>query len=441
MEFFKNALGLGCPIFILLLLSLGSCGSIEGDEGPADEPSGEIISGDPNSEDPNSEDAVENGIEITSFDEDRVYTNKSTLEVEGSCPNQTQVELIRNGEEDAKQTTPCTEGVFFFEINQEEDGTYYFILRAMDNGTVVAEKTFTWVRDTVPPSALQITRPKKTDPYVSAKKTVRVNGTCSRNAIVQVRGAESLQTACRDSGHFTLALDQRREDDGSFAYEFFQVDRADNASERISFIWVIDQEEPAVPTITSPEDSPVFTQEGSLTIEGECVCEPEGCVSLRGDFSQDASCEDETYRFDLTGEKEGEYSIEVFQTSAVGVSSSADTLIWVFDSTLPEPPSLLEPVEVPPRGFREYESTEKKITVRGGCETGGTVEMARSSDQFLLPAVLLTDSCDDGSYAIETINECNATLLISVYQQDADGNRSQDNTQLSWTRKCPNHDD
>lgn len=423
-----------------------SCGDdLDRDDPVAPSPAEPGQPGDDGEEQP----TADGEIRLTHPESDPFYSNSDTLKIAGKCPDGFEIRLSG----DATDEQECRNGKFKFKIRKTRDGTYHFEVQGFSNGNETNRVDVDWIRDTRAPSRPVLKQPKE-NPFHGPEDKLKIKGRCEPFASVFTRGPEQLKTRCSKSGTFWFKLDPNGANDGPFEYRIFQKDRAGNVSKPLIFVWIIDTAPPPVPEITHPEEDPVFTSEPRLTVRGECTCSTQDCVHLRGDFSDDTSCSNGAYRFDLEASSPGKHSIEIFQEDRNGRRSAEATLTWIFDPVSPEAPSITEPVSVPPGESGTFES-RSGIRLRGRCENGATVIL--EADPPLLPGPpgpggganedngdtpsdggparqRLETDCENSRYSFRLQTSPGTTVELRLFQRDESGSRSDVPTRLTWTR-------
>jgi hypothetical protein len=338
------------------------------------------------------------------------YSNGSSLTLAGTCTSGFQVKL--SGAQ--TQSTSCSGSTFSFTLAQGADGNYpYQVTQTNLAGTSSAPLAFSWVRDTVAPSLVTITRPVG-NPYTSADTALTLSGACETGATVYLTGAEILNTACTASA-YSFGLNQSV--DGSYTYSLSQKDAAGNLSASASFQWVRDTSIPTTPTITTPAIQPQFSNASSLTIAGACISGDQ--VSLGGADTQQMTCSGSAYSFSVSKNVDGAYAFTLRQKSTSGVYSASASLVWNRDTLAPAPIVLVAPASNP------FASGDTAITLSGTCETGAQVALSGASAQIR--------ACVSSAYSFSVSQAVDGTYDYSLLQTDRAGNVS-GATDFEWVR-------
>lgn len=351
------------------------------------------------------------------------YSNANSLVLSGSCTDGNTINLSG----DATDSVVCASTAFSFTINKASDGTYNFSLMASNGSTDSNSATFQWIRDTVVPSDPTVDAPGAS-PYTSGDDSITISGACESGATVNVSdvaATTSTDVSC-SSGSYSYTSATKTLD-GDYDFNIKQTDKAGNASGTVTWRWSRNTTIPSTPGITSPASSPHYSNSSPLTISGTCT--PDFTVVLSGDAAQTATCSNPggTYSFSVSVNLEGSYSFSIVQHDGLGgPNSSANTLTWVYDTTVPAAPTISGPVAVASGGSGTYTSAGD-ITVSGSCENGATVTLSNGDSQ--------TATCSSSSYSFNVIASCGATKILDLSQTDRAGNPS-GATRLTWSKDC-----
>jgi hypothetical protein len=319
------------------------------------------------------------------------YSDASSLTISGSCTTGNQVFL--SGDVSASDvTTPagtlsltCAAGNYSFVVEKTSDGTYAFSLNEKDAGNLLsASSSVVWVRDTVEPAPPGVLDPPMT-PYYSGDSTLTLRVACEAGANVVLSGSSNQTATCPNTGSTSFSVSGSP--DISYSYTVTQTDLAGNPSTSSTVDWTYDSTMVATPTITSPSETPNYSNTGSITISGACsTATPTRTVVLSGDVSESdvtapagsltQSCPASgTYSFTIAKAEDGTYDLGVMQyyTTTAGdtFSSAQRPLRWVKDVIEPDAPLLATPYYSP------YASSGDLI-IKGECEPGATITVEKS---------------------------------------------------------------
>ncbi|TWW09592.1 hypothetical protein E3A20_12770, partial [Planctomyces bekefii] len=192
-------------------------------------------------------------------------TNSSnSLAISGTCT--TGLTVLLQGA--STQQTVCNAGAFSFNVGMTTDGSYDFALsqKNLSSGATSTSVALTWIRDTVAPAAPVITSPS-TNPFVSGDTNIILAGTCEDDATVALSGDASQSQTCTQ-GIFSFSISKSVDQTYTFALQ--QTDRANNASSSSAFEWTRDVTLPATPVLTSPAQTPLYSNASTITIARSC---------------------------------------------------------------------------------------------------------------------------------------------------------------------------
>jgi hypothetical protein len=257
-------------------------------------------------------------------------------------------------------------------------------------------------------------------------------GTCEIGASVEITSLPSNQVTnqnCSENGAVSFPLTQAG--NGTYLYTLLQRDVAGNASPNLSFEWTVDNSIPPSPSITNPTVNPVYTQNGSLTLQLSCaVLSPTvGVVRLSGDLigsnvvspagALTTNCNSGSAQFVLQKPTEGSYSILIdLYNPNTDTTSAPISLLWVVDSTAPAAPVLISPSSDP------YVSPGD-LVLQGTCETGTTLKLEGAATH--------TETCQGGNFDWTISHLVDGEYDFTITQTDLALNVSAPTT-LHWTR-------
>lgn len=170
-----------------------------------------------------------------------------------------------------------------------------------------------------------------------------------------------------------------------------------------------------IPTIASPLRTPHYSRDDTLTITGMCMTGY--VVTISGDSSEQKTCENSAYSFDVLKVLDGLYTFQITQTGTNGTTSVGAPLVWVKKTSVP-PPSITSPASSP------FPSAQGTLSINGGCETGATLAISGDSTG--------TANCTNSnfSFSIPKISDGDYSFLIT--QTDRAGNTA--STNLVWKK-------
>ncbi len=365
-------------------------------------------------------------IKITSPSVPVFFSNQDTLEITGQCFD-TSIVSIEGDVLDSEVIAPegklsqvCTAQTFSFTITKTDDGNHDLVFKAKLPDTDIEVVTnFIWKRDTVAPGVPVLKNPA-ISPFLTGQTLTQITVGCEDQATVAIAGDESLEALCIGIEH---KFDLTKSEDGIYNYAIFQTDRGENISGTANFQWIKDSTVPSQPTITHPSELPYYFNTSPTIISGTCVSG--NTVMLEGDRTASVLCAvDNTFSFDVNESSEGTVNLTVSQIGLNMIKSPGAIVNLVFDTTLPDAPTINAPLENP---F----SSATPISISGVCETSALVKL------FYFGGVLVdTASCVDALYNFTHDELIDGTYSFSVLQTDRAGNSSSfsDPNPVVWNR-------
>lgn len=296
-----------------------------------------------------------------------------------------------------------------FDIATEDDGTYTFKVRQIDDAGNAGEyQVDDYTLDRVPPGAPSLdTRPADvvSNPAVQWSFSGEA-GASFQCVLVKPDLSEIEDTSCGSPKVFDLGAYA----DGTYTFKVRQVDRAGHPGAYAIDSFYLDREPPAAPTITSQpdattkNDSPEWRFSGEANTTFECVLVKPGNVQV----TTSNCATPRTY--DLTGEADGSYTFKVRQFDSVGNPSVFASSSFVLDRNPPAAPSITSQ----PRNYDDDVAPRWDFT----GETG-------SSFQCVLVRPDTTEVSDmscSNPKTYELTSEADGTYTFKVQQIDAAGN-------------------
>ncbi|PWU15670.1 MAG: hypothetical protein C5B49_11510, partial [Bdellovibrio sp.] len=266
------------------------------------------------------------------------YTsNTSSVNLSGGCLTGATVNLAGA----STQAVTCASSAYSFTVNKSVDGTYNMTLTQTDTaGNISPTASFSWVRNTVAPSAPTITSPA--NPYTSNGNGVVVSGACQSGATVNYANAATGTTSC-SSGAYSITLSKTT--DGTYTLAVSQTDTAGNTSSSASFQWTRNTVPPSAPTITSPAANPYTSNANSVALSGACLTG--ATVNLTGASVQAVTCASSSYSFTVSKTSDGTYSMSLSQTDTAGNVSPSTSFSWTRNTVPPSAPTVTSPAANP----------------------------------------------------------------------------------------------
>lgn len=282
---------------------------------------------------------------ITNFSDNPHYTNTSPLNVQGACAGTNTVTISEGGANLA--SGDCSASAYSLDVSKVANGTYTLAVYQTDSASLndSAYRDFTWVYDSVAPSAPTITNPS-TSP-VTSSGTLTIAGACETNATVNLSGDDTQNTTCA-GGQYSFSVTEAV--DGTYNYSVTQTDLASNISAARAQQWVKDSTTLPIPTITTPVADPFISNQVNLILSGGCqdglTVQLSGVVAsdvLTPSNSLTQVCSGSVYSYTIT-KPDGTYNLSVNQTDGSKTSGSV-TRTWIKDTIEPnttltsQPPS------------------------------------------------------------------------------------------------------
>ena len=273
---------------------------------------------------------------ITNFTDNPHYTNTSPLTVIGACAGTNTVTITEGGT--TLTSGACAGGTYSLNVAKGANGTYVLAVYQTDIVSLndSANRDFTWIYDSVAPSAPTITNPS-TSP-VTSSGTLTVSGACETNATVNLTGDDTQSVVCAAS-EYSFSITEAV--DGTYNYNVTQTDLASNTSAATAQQWVKDSASLPIPVIVNPDTNPFISNQVNLVLSGNCqsgltvqlsgvlaadVLTPAGSLTL-------ACSGGGTFSYTIT-KPDGTYNLAVNQTN--GIITSGDALLtWTKDTVEP----------------------------------------------------------------------------------------------------------
>ena len=269
------------------------------------------------------------------------------LILEGTCTDQYVVSISGDISRDEiispenRSSLVCVKGTFQFVLEKSSDGIFELdLIQSRDYQSESAPLHLTWVRDSVAPSALQITEPHL--PYASGPGPLRLAGSCEVGARVILHDELPLTKECVD-GLFSFVIDKPI--DGTYDVQLAQVDAAGNSSPRYEQRWVRDASAAAVEAsrLLTPKGAVTINADTQLTLSG--ICPPGGTVQLIGPVQKkDVLDPKETlkqtcpatgrFRYILSNKDDGQTRLTVKVSKGAGEPVQLE-ILWIRDSRPP----------------------------------------------------------------------------------------------------------
>jgi hypothetical protein len=298
-----------------------------------------------------------------------------------------------------------------FNTGTAVDGTYSLTVTATDAAGNTSSTTVTWVQDTTPPPAPQVTTPAALTNSVTVNLTI--NDTESDAVVTCVLtgpgGATLLTGACPAGGVFGTT----GHGDGIYTLVVTATDPAGNTT-TTTVTWVRDTTPPVTPVVTAPE-SPAQGRSPSFA-----VTEPESPVtwscSVDGPSVVPVSACGPTVVLDLSSAADGVYTVTVIAIDPAGNPSLAGTATYTLDTTPPPAPI----VSAPPALTKSTSTTvtssdgqsdavltcvltapDGRTVFSGACPAGGSFVTTGFVDGIYSLTVTATDSA--GNFSTTTV--------------------------------------
>ncbi len=331
-----------------------------------------------------------------------ILTSQGQVTLKGACAAGHTV--ILGGA--ASQSAGCAGGRFSFDVNPVRDGNYVYVLTQKSASGVISEPLMVHLTlDSAAPDALVLLEPAGAT-LESAGSEFRLGGECEPGSQVQISGDLGSRTVTCD-GNFSTVFAQ--DVDGTYRVQVRQVDAAGNSSPSLSVSWIRDTAVPALPTLTQPVDARTYSHASTQVISGGCT--PGMQVVLAGASSQQQSCSNGQFRFEVSGAEDGERVYSLSQRSRAGVASQEVQLAWVRDTLVPASPTVNQPASSP------YISGGDQLVLSGACENSSRVELQSATETQ-------ATQCAEGTYSFSVLRNVDATFEFQLRQVDQAGNAS-----------------
>jgi|GEM_PF-1049752 len=340
------------------------------------------------------------------------YTSATDdVTVAGTCEDGATVYL--DGED--SDEVACAAGAFGFDLHAVVDGTYdYTLLQTDPAGNDSAAIPFSWVRNTVVPSAPSVTAPA-TSPHDSAASSLDLAGTCAEGHEVYLQGASTQHVTCA-GGAFSFTVTAAT--DGSYVYQLFQEHPLTGLqSPSATFTWRRDTTPPDEIVVTSPPANPYFSGDDTIQIGGDC--EPNATVAMTGSATASATCgAGGSFAFEVTKLTNTTYNFNLVQTDRAGNASLSVLFQWVRDNTIPPTPVVTSPTS-------PHYAPGTQLTLSGTCVTGYTVHLGGAASD--------SQTCAGAAFSFLVAPATDGTWVYSVHQTNLAGTDSSA-TSVTWVR-------
>lgn len=356
---------------------------------------------------------------ITNFSDNPHYTNTSPLNVQGVCVSGNTVTITEGGVLLASGACGVS-NTYSLNVNKGADASYSLAVYQTDSVSLndSAFRDFTWVYDTVAPSAPTIANPAS-DPVTSSGSLI-ISGNCEQNATVNLTGDDTQSAVCT-SGSYSFTISEAI--DGTYNYSLTQTDLASNTSAASTQQWIRDSGSLPVPIITSPSADPFISNATNLILSG--TCQSGLTVTLSGVGASDVlspagslttTCAGSAFSFTIN-KSDGTYNLSVTQTNGV-TTSGADTLAWTKDTVQPN---------------------TSITTTPPGTNLSSTASFVFSADE----ASTIQCSLDGAAYTTCTspltyTNMANGAHTLNVRATDTAGNVESSPATYTWTQSANN---
>ena len=357
----------------------------------------------------------------------------SVLAIAGTCQEGYAVSLIRANQE--VMSALCQASSFRFEVAKTTDGAEAFAIQQVNpfNGNISAQEVVTWIRDTVPPAALEILSPSAGS-ETSAGPLV-VSGNCEPAATILLSGDTVGQATCSDAGNFSFSL--QKASDGTYQFSVKQQDVAGNFSEARSVSWVKALPALAPPVILSPSATLIANNLSAVSVSGTCSPDhtvlldvqsplPTGSPQAVPTYAESspgsptivsqACAAGGTFQIQAPGVSDGTLRVSLSQSLGERKSASV-SFLWNRDSTPPDTTLTVRPVS-PNRDLQaafQFMASESLATFE--CQLDSAAPTACAS-----PLVLSSVS--------------NGTHTLSVRARDLIGNVDPTPVQFTWVQSA-----
>jgi uncharacterized protein YegP (UPF0339 family) len=356
-------------------------------------------------------------------------SSASTLTLSGTCTTGMIVEMTG----DATLSTNCLNNSFTFQVGKSSDGTYSFNLRQKNSDQSYSDAaSFTWIRDTSPPNAVNLTLPA-TSPLYSNQNTLTLSGTCSvGNKVVLTGDTNTTETDCAQDQTFSFTVSKST--DLSYQFSITQKDSAGNVSTAKNQTWIRDTLSPAAVTVTSPQNNPFISSDNSVTLSGGC--EANATVILSGGESGSAICSSlGTYAITVSKSVDSTYSFNLIQTDRAGNSSSDSAFTWIRNTSIPSSPVITAPATSP------YLSNQSSLTITAECDTSISPQAAivtLSGDvtaaQVSSPSEQLSQPCTSSPVSFTLLKSTDGTYNFQLRQSNPNNSLASSYSTVQWKR-------
>lgn len=337
-------------------------------------------------------------------------SNEAAFSITGACETGTTVVMTGDDEQETACTAP---GEFVLNVSESSEATFTYTIFVRDaGGNLSSDLAVTWTRDTTAPDAPLVT--SHTSPHLSSVNAFLITASCETDAQVDISGP-LVETRPCTNGEVTFNLASVA--DGVFTYTLTQTDTAANTSGSSTFEWTRDTTAPAIPGVTSPDTSPVFSSEASLSIEG--TCETGSVVVFTGALTTEIACTAGTFSATVTATGEGLHDTVIAARDEAMNLSGTLTVSWIRDATAPLAPTITTPASSPTL------SNTSTFTIAGTCEDDLPVQLTGAGTD--------TAPCNDSTYAFVVSQSVDGSHTYAVHQVDLAGNVGP-STSTTWDR-------
>ncbi len=347
---------------------------------------------------------------LTAPNSNPFLSSDSSLLVSGSCTSGLNIQMSGA----ATDTVICANGAFSFLVSESTSGNFSFDFKAISpSGTLSTAANFVWNRDATVPATPTLSSPNAPHVWTSGD-SLNVSGSCTTGNTVYLTGSSTANVVC-SANSFSFTLNELT--DGSTTYGVYQKSPTNISSGSAGLIWTRDTLAPSAPVVTTPASSPFLSKNQTLAISGSC--ESGAQIGLSGDLTNFTTCVNGTFSINLVESVDGTFNFQIKQTDLAGNQSTAATVQWVLDTTIPLAPVITLPATP------NYISNTNSITIGGTCENGNLVGLSGSSSGSF--------TCASHAFSFTVNKTTDATYSFVLDQTDPAGNISTDAT-LTWTR-------
>src|SRR4051794_27595038 len=292
-----------------------------------------------------------------------------------------------------------------FDTTGYGDGTFRLVVTATDTAGNRSVATVSWVRDTTPPPAPDVSAPpaltkSNTVPLTISDTEGGVTLTCR---LLAPDGTVVLRGFCPANGVF----DTPGFGDGVYTLRVTATDAAGNATST-TVSWTRDTAAPAAPVVLAPASpaqgrTPTFSvSDAEAGVVYTCTVSGPSAVTV-------LSCGPMT-TLDLSGAADGTYTVHVTATDAAGNSTPAVSASYVLDTTGAPAPTVSTPTSPAQGRSPSFTVTDSEPGVTYVCAVSG-------------PSAATVASCG-ATATLDLRGSSDGTYVLTVYAVDAAGNVS-----------------